>query len=451
MKKKFLCYLRPSTKEQFAYFVECIKINKVIVHCSEHSSVDKTGLPGFYYSFLKKKKLKLNITKLSRSEADDMIARCRLLRNIEKGKALKHLVAMYLAINKILDLEKPDFITMQIVDSFITDLLRFISVKRKIKFLGFCPTSWNNNFRVSTRGEKTINKRYNKNLTKFLLPRYIKESYVPDFVTNSINHPKRNIYKRWCRNFIGSLYFLFKKYLSGDRYNYHYWHNQIICQQNFSFLPISNIGNPDWEKNLDNKKKLSLYIPLQMFPEATIDYWCDNLEAIRYYETLESVIKKLYKNFNIFIKEHPDVLGLRPRKFYTQIDKDKRVTLIPTYTNSNYIIKKTDAVLVWTGTVGFDAIIRGKPAFAFGQPFYASGKRFLKINLNIKIKKMINHIFFCKQNLITKTEQKKILKNVTQQLYKGRYKNHIYWSKDNPKDIKDIRQMALSCKHLFKL
>ena len=59
MKKKILCYLRPATKEQFAYFVECIKINKVIVHCSEHSSVDKTGLPGFYYSFLKKKKVKI--------------------------------------------------------------------------------------------------------------------------------------------------------------------------------------------------------------------------------------------------------------------------------------------------------------------------------------------------------------------------------------------------------
>ncbi|MDA7780682.1 hypothetical protein N8938_01500 [Candidatus Pelagibacter sp.] len=450
MTKKILCYLRPATKEQFAYFVKCIDSSKIIVHCSEHASVDKTGLPNLYYDFLKNNKLKINKTTLSKSEANDFIARCRLLRNIRKEVALKHLVAMFLAIDKMLDSEKPDFVIMQTVDSFITDLLRFISVKRKIKFFGVCGTSWNNNFRVTIRGEKKINKKADKNLTAQLLPRYIEETYIPDFVTKSIDNLKISIYRRWMKSFIGSFYFFFKRYLSGDKYNFHYWHQQILCQQNFSLLPMKDIGNSNWKKKLDDKKKPSLYLPLQMFPEATIDYWCENLEAIKYYETLEKVIKKLHNNFSLFVKEHPDVIGLRPKKFYSKIIKDKRITIIPTYENSNHILRKTDAALVWTGTVGFDAIIRGKPAFAFGKPFYASGKRFLKIDLDIKIKKMMQHISACKKNIITSAEQKRTFRYVTQQLYKGYYKNHIYWSKDNPKDIKDVKQMGSSCKHLFK-
>ena len=106
MKKKTLCYLRPFTKEQFAYLVKSIVPNQIIVHCSEHASVDQTGLPNLYYSFLKNKKLKLNMTTLSKPEVNDMIARCRLLRNINKKLALKHLIAMYLAVNEIINIEK---------------------------------------------------------------------------------------------------------------------------------------------------------------------------------------------------------------------------------------------------------------------------------------------------------------------------------------------------------
>ena len=413
MKKKILCYLRPVTKEQFAYFVECIDINKIIVHCSEHASVDETGLPSFYYSFLKKKNLRLSKTSLSKKEANDMIARCRLLRRLKKKEAKKHLVGMYFAIEKIFILEKPNFVISQTVDSYIIDLIRHISENRKIKFICVVGTSFNNHFRVSIRGEKTINKKVDKNLTKKLLPKFIKESYVPDYLLKSINYPKFSIIKRWLRNLIGSVYFFSKRYFSGDKYNYHYWDQQFFCQENLAIFPKSEIGSSIWEEKLNVKNKPSLYLPLQMFPEATIDYWCENLEAIKYYEMLEKIIKKLHNNFSLFIKEHPDVIGLRPKNFYSKIIKDKRITIIPTLVNSNYIVEKTDGVILWTGTVGFDAIMRGKPVFALGTPYYAYGNRFQKINLKTTNLNMIKHISYCKQNLITKNEQIKTFNNLT--------------------------------------
>ena len=138
-----------------------------------------------------------------------------------------------------------------------------------------------------------------------------------------------------------------------------------------------------------------------MFPEATVDYWCEDIKVIKYYETLEKLIKRLHNNFSLFVKEHPDVVGSRPKKFYSKIKNDRRITVIPTFVNSNYIVKKTDGVVIWTGSVGLDAMIRGKAVFSVGTPFFANGKRFLKIDLNTKLKKMLNHISLCKKNSIS--------------------------------------------------
>ena len=85
-------------------------------------------------------------------------------------------------------------------------------------------------------------------------------------------------------------------------------------------------------------------------PEATIDYWCEDLKIIKYYETLEKIISKLHKNFSLFVKEHPAIVGSRPRNFYSKLVNDKRITIIPSDTNSNYVVKKTDGVIIWSGT-----------------------------------------------------------------------------------------------------
>ena len=449
MKIKILSYIRPATKKQYSFFVQNLTKKENIIYCSEHFSVDQTGLPHLYYSFLKKKNTLKNIN-LSSKDVDDFILRCRLLRNIKRSEALKHLIAMYMAIDKILLKEKPTHVTFQTVDSYITDLIRLISKRRKIKCICVVGTFVNNHFRISSRGEKTLNKKKNKYISK-LLPKFLKESYIPDYSKNSIRKPLLTKYKQWFRNLVGSFYFPIKRYLSNDFYNYHYWHNEIICKQYLSFFPPGDLGDINWEMKLKYKKKPSLYIPLQKYPEATIDYWCEDLELVKYYEFLEKLIKKLHKHFSLFIKEHPDVIAFRPKSFYSKITKDKRITLIPTNINSNSIINKIDGVVIWTGTVGFDSLIRGKAVFGLATPFFANGKRFMKINLKTKIKKMIDHLNYCKKNKILNSEQRKSFDFVAKQLYKGKYKFHKEWSSSNSTDINDIKQMAKSCKHLFKV
>ena len=158
MKTKILSYIRPATKKQYSFFVQNLTKKENIIYCSEHFSVDQTGLPHLYYSFLQKKNTLKNIN-LSSKDADDFILRCRLLRNIKRSEAIKHLIAMYMAIDKILLKEKPTHVTFQTVDSYITDLIRLISKRRGIKCICVVATFVNNHFRISSRGEKTLNKK----------------------------------------------------------------------------------------------------------------------------------------------------------------------------------------------------------------------------------------------------------------------------------------------------
>ena len=186
-----------------------------------------------------------------------------------------------------------------------------------------------------------------------------------------------------------------------------------------------------------------------MYPEATIDYACENLNFLDYYKVLNKFINTHYKNFNIFIKEHPNIMGFRPSGFYDSLSNDKRITVIPTYEHSNSVLENVNCTLVWTGTVGFDSLLKGVPVISFCNPYYASGKRFLKISENTRKNAINNHINKFKTKKISPAEKKEIFFYLAKQLFKGNYKFHGDWNIKNNNDLRDIRIMSKSLKVLF--
>ena len=56
--------------------------------------------------------------------------------------------------------------------------------------------------------------------------------------------------------------------------------------------------------------------------------------------------------------------------YYQQIAQIKNVKLVPIKTNSFSLIKQAQAVATVTGTAGWEAILRGKPALVFGHAWY---------------------------------------------------------------------------------
>jgi capsule polysaccharide export protein KpsC/LpsZ len=181
-----------------------------------------------------------------------------------------------------------------------------------------------------------------------------------------------------------------------------------------------------------------------MFPECTVDYWCQDVEYIDYYSTLSGIVDNLSSNFHVVLKEHPSVMGSRPAGFYAQLKNDRRVTVVPTYTSSNEVLGKIDSVLVWTGTVGFEALLRGIAVFGLATPYYASGVRFLNIAEDMEASVLIQHIEYCKRNPITVEEQESLLEALGAQLYKGSFINDGTWSPERAEHLRNSDLMVES-------
>lgn len=441
-----LCYVRPWNAEQFKYLAKKIEPDAHVVSCSEHSSRDEAGLREGYYRYLKKgKHLKFeDVPEISQNEFQDIILRCRLLRKLDKKSARMHSVAMALSMRDVFARFRPGSVYSVTVDSYIIDLLRVFSVVHRIEFNAFIGTFVNGYYRITSRGERTFNSAPEVSFVEDVKGKLLKSNYAPAFNSKSLSNPRRSVYRRWAANVARIPYFWLKRYLTGDKYNYHYWASQLVAMEQFNLLPPRDPGTVSWRQKLDSTKKPSIFIPLQMFPECTVDYWCQNVGVISYYETLSSIIDRLSTDFHLVIKEHPSVMGSRPSNFYSQLKGDFRVTVVPTYTSSNEVLGKVDSVLVWTGTVGFEAILRGIAVFGLAAPYYAYGDRFMNVSGGMDSGAMVQHIELCKLNPISAEEQEDLLVFLGQQLYKGNFTNDGTWILDNTQNVIDSEKMLES-------
>lgn len=445
-KDTVFCYVRPWNADQFSFLARKVSPDARVMLCSEHPALDEVGISKNYYSNLKRavQKKSLELDSISEAEIDDVINRCRLLRNLTINNARRHVWAMGTAIGDAFDRCCPKLVLSLTVDSFVMDLLRLTAQARGVRFFGFIGTFVNGYYRLSARGEPNFNAAADISVVSELKEKLLKDDYAPAFNAKSISRPRRSVFRRWAANIARVPYFWLKRMSSGDYYNYHYWVSQTVSASQFHLYPPRDPGNASWADRIGSESRPSLYIPLQMFPECTIDYWCQDVRVIDYYEVLDQLVDKLSTRFHVLVKEHPSVMGSRPSGFYSSLSRDKRVTVVPTYVPSNEVLRKVDGVVVWTGSVGFESMLRGKPVFGLAMPFYASGNRFRVIDKDPDLDVMIQHVEACNAKPITEEEQDAVLSYLARQLFKGGFINDGSWTLNNSRHVSQAEEVAQS-------
>lgn len=118
-----------------------------------------------------------------------------------------------------------------------------------------------------------------------------------------------------------------------------------------------------------------VFYPLHLEPEAALlvhgSYFEDQLQVIR------NIARSLPIGWQIAVKEHPVMRGLRPLTFYRALRSIPNLRLLPFATPTNEVILRSRIVAVVSGTVGLEASVIGKPVLMFGEfPWdYAPGVR----------------------------------------------------------------------------
>src|SRR5690606_37441144 len=100
---------------------------------------------------------------------------------------------------------------------------------------------------------------------------------------------------------------------------------------------------------------------------------------------LSSVIPSDWK---ILVKEHPSIFRyvkknvtiFRSREYYTSLKRIPKVELMGHRSDPFKLIDSAACVATLTGTMGFEAVLRGKPCLVFGDAAYVGCEGVFRIN-----------------------------------------------------------------------
>ena len=135
-----------------------------------------------------------------------------------------------------------------------------------------------------------------------------------------------------------------------------------------------------------------VYFPLQLQPEMTTsslggDY-SDQILAI------VQLVKILPNDCLIFIKENPKQGGqMRGSHFFLRLQNLKNVRWLPSYINTHELIENSQFVSTITGTVGWEALCKGKKVLVFGSPWYRGLPGVIQFDDDVSFEYVSNYVF----------------------------------------------------------
>jgi len=408
----------PWGESQFHGMAEGFDDNGKSFIASLYADCDEVNLSGFF-AFELKRALDEKLSPLDDRQCE-MVKRCRFLRRLEVGKAAAYLIAIGRSWGRVFDSCQPTVVISELIDSYVVDALKEECEKRNIIFYGLVTCFVNGYFRVTTYGEYRYIREPHVKEVEHVLSDLISPDYRPQFLSDADLGFKKKVFNRWFKNYFRILYLSYKCLFPSCRRINTIYGALLTSLEWVHPYPRFSLGVSDWYERSLKRDRPIVYIPLQHVPEATVDYWTDDVGLIAYENTLLKLIDKFGESLTFVVKEHPNVIGLRNPRFYDQLSEKKSVVFAKTTSSSNEIIDRCEAVLVWTGSAGFEAAVRGKPVLTLTEVYYMSGNRFMVIGDSTEVDDVCNFLDDCSLRPITYAEQFDMVRHLLTGLVRGR-------------------------------
>ena len=352
------------------------------------------------------------------AEEEEWIARCRYLRTIPKNRAIISLRCMRKAWSEVLDDHEPIAVFSESIDSYVISTLENACLTKGIPFFGFVTSFINGYCRVTRYGELGSFRAVDGNEVAGTRKLLTDNAYQPAFLVDTRMQEKA-VMKAWSKNWARFLSSSAKLLKATNRERNHVAGAFHTSRVNLHLWPRFDIGDQDWSQRIKNSQCPAIFVPLQFVPETTIDYWCEGVELIKHDDVLASFIGRHQHRLQFVIKEHPNAQGFRSPRLYERLRKFENVVFAPTSTHVQQVMNEVDAVMTWTGSVGFQAALLGKPVFNFCRAYYISGRFFKVIDLTESADSITKHIEFVSSQPISEAEQMDLVAHTLSGLLPG--------------------------------
>jgi hypothetical protein len=316
---------------------------------------------------------------------DEMILRCRLLRNLERNFALKMIGASWLALEELLLTERPDLIISKAIDYFLTDLLQRIGNTQGVRSLQLCGSSITSRFMLMSNNEFEVLCTPTEEDIKEVIQAVVNPSFLP-FVQTKQKYGLQKFLNVKAKFSMRQLYLDTLRILEGQEINPEYLmtprsNDDYYFEMN-DYLNLAKLTDLNWKQKMEGVPfENRIFVGLQVNPECSIDYWVKDIELAQHQKTLEKLIDCLSKSgFSIFIKDHPNMFGRRRCTYFENLKKYPSTVFIPYAVNSQYLIENCKTTFTWTGTIGMQAAMYGRCSIISRSMYYSTQQDFVMIN-----------------------------------------------------------------------
>ena len=374
-------------------------------------------------------------------EIDDIISRCRVLRSIDRELSLMLINRSIQAIFGMIHHNNPDIIIAPRIDNYYLDILNRICKKNKIQFIGLWRSAFKESmFFLTSRGEFNKVREPSKNEVKLLITKLSGDNFKATSLKLS-GYGVFDSIKRYCRLYVRALILEAIRLLSKNKFRYREMATRFFVDE--YRIPFHKVfySYKDWEVNLQiilKGDRPNVFLALQVNPESTIDYYCENLEFVNISDITPKIVSCFVDNgFDVVVKDHPNMLGSRNSDFIASLDQlSEHVVVIPSFVNSTYLIKECDITYTWSGTVSVQAIMMNRKAICVCTPYHISMDNFYKVSTLKELENLAKNPVLVDRATPSRKDVEKLASHILSSHLKGDIFLH---NKDMPVDLLSLK------------
>lgn len=316
---------------------------------------------------------------LSAAEVDDVIARCRVLRWQTKRRAAAMALAMADAMEAALDAIRPDLVVSFPIDNYNQDVLARLARVRGLPYFEVTTSALPDMCMLMHRGRLiTAEEEADPEIVEARIREIADPLFTPTYVQGQTAFTPLRFLKTLGYFRIRAAYFKLYSWLRNDPLNIHYLDAQpgLGHKARFKDVRVTDMVEADWQEKLAGfPKERRVFMGLQVFPEAAIDYWLEDLDFIRQEDFLVEAARRFTDaGFQIVVKDHPLQFGFRHTDLLDRLKAQPNVVIVPYEVSGNALLAMCDINLTATGTLGLQSALIGGTAVT-GEAYYVTDER----------------------------------------------------------------------------
>ena len=312
----------------------------------------------------------------------EIILRCRSLRSLDRGLSMKMIGGMAQAIEAAFDDLDPALVLTFTIDRYVLDVMERIARARGIDFLEITASIIPDQIIFHRRGQLVPLRDPTPEELKKIVEILCNEDFSPVYVKSANKFSSGRFWQVFGYFVLRGAFFNVWRFIRQDRYNVHYIDalKRLKHKVRPRDVAVLSFVQKDWETRLEAvPKNRRVFCGLQLFPEASLDYWLRSSDMLAHDDVIVRYCEVLGNaGYHTFIKDHPLQFGFRQRDLFERLSKLPSVTHVPYDVPANYMIERCDISVTFTGTVGFQAALAGLCSIV-SEPYYADEEHFLHV------------------------------------------------------------------------